>query len=114
MNVAHVHDRTFPVVWVDRTEAEREERLFVIVQDNAVAVVSQRLILDWAEQASQAVEAGVEDATLENLNGAYSWIGIQRPDSGEILPVTLEIKFYRELYVRYKVGEDMVCDVHKI
>jgi hypothetical protein len=100
----------FDALWLDRSEKEEVQRVFLANQEGSFALLSMDGLKGWAKEIVTDHENFPEDVPLD-MSGAFSSLIMNKPGTPDWVPVTPEVRLHsRELLLRYTVNGDRVCD----
>jgi hypothetical protein len=113
-NRAYEEGKNYPVLWLDRSDVEEVQSVFIANQDGSLAVLSLDGLKGWAANVIVDHLSYPEDAPLD-MSGAFSSLIMNKPGTRDWVPVSPEIDLNgQQLLIRYAVGTATVCDSHRL
>lgn len=113
-NRTYEEGKNYPVLWLDRSDVEEVQSVFLANQDGSFAALSLDGLKGWAKNVIVDHLSFPADAPLD-MSGAFSSLIMNKPGTSDWVPVTVEINLHsQQLLIRYAVGTATVCDSHRL
>lgn len=104
--------KNHPVIWIERSDQEKGQPIFLADQDGSYALVSLDGLKGWAKQVFLDHLSFPADAPLD-MTGAFQCLMMKRVNSTDWVNVSVEIDpGGRQMLIRYSVRGSSVCDSH--
>jgi hypothetical protein len=110
-------DKNYPVLWLDRSESEENQKIFIANQEGSFAILSLEGLKGWAKNVLVDHLSYPEDEPLD-MSGVLDSLLMNEPGAKGWIPVKAEIDLPgQQLLIRYKrdpIDSYYVCDTHRL